>query len=184
MSTGPIPAEWGHPIATPTVVYWRGIDHLEAQWERTRSLDTSGRDIGALQEYLFWRMNLIVWACCAIESYVNEEGVAWLGEDFFKENLERLGICEKIAVLYALKYRKRLEQSDENLRETRGLFGLRNRLVHPKTKQVKKGDKKDDLRAVLDAVSPQSLRQNFWRVTRLFEPEGVGEEGKGAETGR
>jgi hypothetical protein len=107
---------------------------------------------------------------------VNEEGVAWLGESFYKENLERLGICQKIAVLHALKYAKRLPESNKVIKEVRSLFDFRNRLVHPKTRSVRKDrDSTDKMRANLDRVSPDELRKVLRRVAGLLEPEGVGE---------
>jgi hypothetical protein len=170
--TGSIPWEWDSPIASPTIIYWRGLDHLALHWTRTQSLAADEHNIESLHEYLFWRKNLVIWACCAVESFVNEEGVAWLGEAFFRANLERLGICQKIAVLYALKYDRRLTESDEALNEVNKLFQLRNRLVHPKTRKVRQDrETEETLRTDLDNVSPDSLRRVFWRVTALFEKQ-------------
>jgi len=89
-----------------------------------------------------------------------------------------LGICQKITILYALKYSKRLPESNDSLKEVRSLFDFRNRLVHPKTRSAKQNhDSADRMRADLDLVSPNELQKVFWRVTGLFEPDGIGEEG-------
>jgi hypothetical protein len=176
MGIDSIPAEWETSITSPVILYWRGLEHLAREWERTKSFASAETDIDALLEYLFWRKNLVIWACCAIEAFANEVGVSWLGESFYKQNLERLGICEKVAILYALKYGKRLAEADETLRAVRTLFDFRNRLVHPKTRNVREADDStDEMRTNLDRVSPEELRKVFWRVSGLFEPKGIGE---------
>jgi hypothetical protein len=60
MNTDSIPADWEFPIASPFIIYWRGLDHLAHQWERTKSLASVETDIDALHEYLFWRKNLSI----------------------------------------------------------------------------------------------------------------------------
>lgn len=182
MDTTRIPATW-NSIETPTILYWRGLDILEREWERTQLLGSKPDDIYALHEYLFWRQNAVVWACCAIESFVNEEGVAWLGERFYKKNVERLRVLQKVEVLYALKYRRRLDPGAETLARISDLFDLRNRFVHPKTHEV--ADRKarsDDTRERLEKMTPADLRKALRSVTSLFEPIGVGEGGDQEKT--
>jgi len=171
-----IPAEWEFPIASPTIIYWRGIDHLAPQWEQTKMLGAEGGTIEELHEYLFWRKTLVIWTCCAIEAFVNEEGVSWLGDSFYKKNLERLGICEKIAVLYALKYAKRLQEDHAVLKDVKKVFDFRNQLVHPKARSFKKNpDPSDSLRSHLDSVEPDLCRKLFRAVATLFKERGIGE---------
>jgi hypothetical protein len=168
-----IPADWEGPIATPEFFYRRGLDHLAVQWERTKPLASSEPGTEGLHEYLFWRKNLVIWASCAVEAFVNAEGVDLLGEPFYGQNLEMSRICQKIAVLYALKYGRRLPESNAVLKAVRALFEFRNRLVHPKTRVVRAaGGAKDDMRTKLDEVSPKALRRVIGQVTDLFEPDG------------
>ena len=66
------------------------MDTLEEHWERTMAF--AGHEPGSdtFQEFLFWRRISVVWACSTIEAFVNEEGLVWLGQGFYKDNLERL----------------------------------------------------------------------------------------------
>jgi hypothetical protein len=171
MKSDSIPAEWEAPKAMPDFLYWQGFDYLALEWKRTRRYKRAKRNVVQVFEYLFWRMNFVIWACCTIEAFVNSEGVALLEEVFYKDNIEKLGICQKIVVLYALKYRRRLESSHEAIVAVKKLFELRNRFVHPKTRNVRKELGRDDMRAKLDDVSPDGLRKVFWKVTALFEPD-------------
>lgn len=132
----------------------------------------------------FWRRNLIVWGCCTIEGFVNEEGIAWLGDDFFRGNIERLDITKKVAVLYALKYRKRLSSDHVVLKEVKKLFDLRNGLVHPKAKFRRRNEAaRNDPHDRIKETAPADIRKLFHQVTNLFkvEPRDVN---KSKSTGR
>ena len=128
---GKIPSRWPSPLVSSLILYWRGIDFLESQWKRTERFLDSDPDIDAVHEFYFWRRNLIVWTCSTIEAFVNEEGISWLGDEFYRGNIERLDITKKIAVLYALKYHKRLSRTHAVLNEVQKLFEFRNSLIHP-----------------------------------------------------
>ena len=181
MRRTPIPAPWD-AIAGPSVPYWRGLDILEREWKRTAPLCTEEPGSTAFQEYIFWRRISVVWACSSIEAFVNEEGVAWLGECFYKDNLEKLNIAQKIQLLYALKYRAQIHGDAEAVEQARALFALRNRFVHPKTREVRdQRTQGDELRGKLDCMCFGDLRKAFCAVTALFEPPGAG-EGDGRQT--
>ena len=175
METEPIPANW-EAIVCPAVPYWWGMDTLESHWARTEPFveDAPGSD--AFQEFMFWRRISVIWTCSTIEAFVNSEGTAWLGERFYKDNLERLGILQKIHTLYALKYHVRLPPKLNRLSHVAKLFDLRNSLVHPKTRETSEQGARDNARAdELRTMEFEHLRKVLWTVTALFEPDGVGE---------
>lgn len=178
IETEPIPAQW-ESIASLDIPYWRAMDILESHWERTRCHSEHAPESDSFQEFMFWRRISVIWTCSTIEAFVNGEGTAWLGQEFYKDNLERLGILQKIHTLYALKYRVRLRRKPCRLRHVDELFGLRNSLVHPKTREVsKEGTFHNEAPCELRSMEFGHLRRVFRIVTSLFEADGVGETDK------
>jgi hypothetical protein len=77
----------------------------------------------------------LLFVCMTIEAFINHYGVKRLGEDFYKRNLERTGITEKLSLISFLCCNVKLEPKDDLLIKVRNLFDQRNQLVHPKTKE-------------------------------------------------
>lgn len=77
-----------------------------------------------------------IFSCMAIESFLNFYGVNQLGEDFYKRNFERLSPNQKLETLIAVSVHLSLEKEDEICKVVRRMFDQRNRLVHPKSKQI------------------------------------------------
>lgn len=77
-----------------------------------------------------------LYSCMAIEGFINYYGTRRLGQDIYKKLLERLGITEKLSLLYLLCFSQKRLMSDEPICSVRDLFDLRNSLVHPKTKEL------------------------------------------------
>jgi hypothetical protein len=73
--------------------------------------------------------------CMTIESFINHYGTKRLGETYYKRNLERIGITEKLSLLMAVCNQTKLDAKDPLLLKLRALFDRRNSLVHPKTKE-------------------------------------------------
>jgi len=73
--------------------------------------------------------------CMCIESFINHYGTKRLGEEYYKRNLERVGITEKLSLLVVICHQTKLDPNDPMLKKTRALFDKRNELVHPKTKE-------------------------------------------------
>jgi hypothetical protein len=178
----PIPAQW-QGLVGPAIPCWNGLDILEAQWERTAPLHDSELGSTAFHEYLFWRRLSVVWTCTTIEAFLNEEGVAWVGERFFKENLERRSMRQKVELIYALKYGVRLGDWGDKLRYVSRLFQVRNDIVHPKAREIQPdGSERTQARNGIEGMSFRNLREAVWSITSLFEPRGVGETDEGDET--
>ncbi|WKZ43643.1 MAG: hypothetical protein QY302_16235 [Anaerolineales bacterium] len=77
-----------------------------------------------------------IFACMAVEAFLNLYGVKRLSEKFYKRNLERLGISEKLKILITMCTQEILEDEDEITQIARRMFDRRNSLVHPKTKEI------------------------------------------------
>lgn len=77
-----------------------------------------------------------IFSCMAVESFLNFYGVNQLGEDFYKQNFERLSPNQKLEALIAVSVHLSLEKEDEICKIVHRMFDQRNRLVHPKAKQV------------------------------------------------
>lgn len=81
-------------------------------------------------------VTVVLFACMAVEAFLNCYGVRRLGEKFYKRNMERIGITEKMSVLVLSCNGYKLDANASVLALTRRLFDQRNRLVHPKTKEL------------------------------------------------
>jgi hypothetical protein len=80
MNTKQLPIDEGdvYPITAPIPTYIKGFDLLSEQCSRTNDYRNDDPGSESFQEYLFWRKNTVIWACCMIESFVNLEGVSWM----------------------------------------------------------------------------------------------------------
>lgn len=76
-----------------------------------------------------------LFVCMALEGFINFYGTKRLGEKTYKRLLERLGITEKIALIYLLCFEVNLDAKNDIIRNVRAIFDQRNALVHPKTKE-------------------------------------------------
>ncbi len=77
----------------------------------------------------------MLYSCMAIEAFINNYGVRRLGEDFFRRNLERLGITEKHSLIMLTCYGRVIPQDDPERAKLRAMFDTRNQLVHPKARE-------------------------------------------------
>jgi len=88
------------------------------------------------EEAYFYGTSVKIYACMTIEGFVNYYGTKRLGETFYKSNIERIGITEKISILLLLLFNTSLKKDNPKLKLIRNLFDARNALVHPKTKEL------------------------------------------------
>ncbi|HCA26000.1 MAG TPA: hypothetical protein DEP32_17705 [Pseudomonas sp.] len=77
-----------------------------------------------------------LFSCMAIEGFINYYGIKRLGDPFYRRNLERLGITEKLSTLLLACGLERIDPSDELIKKVRSIFDRRNSIVHPKSKEV------------------------------------------------
>jgi hypothetical protein len=78
-----------------------------------------------------------IFGAMTVEAFLNYYGVRHLGEAFYRRNCERLQVTQKVSVLIALRTGVRLHEGSEILGVARRLCEIRNRLVHPKTREWK-----------------------------------------------
>lgn len=78
-----------------------------------------------------------LFVCMALEGFINAYGVRRLGERFYQQNLERVGITEKLAILGLCCRQWTIAPDSDVYRDFRQLFDDRNRLVHPKTREFR-----------------------------------------------
>ena len=77
-----------------------------------------------------------IYAAMSVEAFLNFYGVVRLGEAVFRDNLQRVGVTEKLTLLLAMCDGVELERDSELWRTVRGLFDRRNALVHPKAREL------------------------------------------------
>ena len=107
-----------------------------------------------------------IFSCMAIESFLNFYGVNQLGEDFYKRNFERLSPNQKLEALIAIAVHLSLEKEDEICKVVRRMFDQRNRLVHPKAKQIKADSERIEI--VFGTNNPVSDARKMVDDMRLF----------------
>lgn len=107
-----------------------------------------------------------LFACMAIEGFLNVYGVRRLGGDFYKESIERIGITEKFAVIGAISAVWDIRQHPEIRNDLRILFDKRNSLVHPKAKEFFS----HNIHKAEDYLHPRELgvAENFGRLQTLI----------------
>ena len=77
-----------------------------------------------------------IFTCMAVEAFLNYYGVKLLGEQHYKRNIERLGINQKLETLIAISLQELLDDKEEITIIVKRMFERRNRLVHPKSKEM------------------------------------------------
>jgi len=162
------PNRTAYPIVAPIITYWRGLDIISEHWLRTKSYKDRKPGSDEFQEYMFWRKNLVIWTCCTVESFVNMEGVSWMGEQFYKDTIERQSIVQKIRVIYAIKYNKALPYGKSLIKNVREVFELRNQFVHPKTRKAKNDSKDNQMVKKLNRFTPTKLKNLVKSVNTLY----------------
>ncbi|MBN1506581.1 MAG: hypothetical protein JW955_07035 [Sedimentisphaerales bacterium] len=121
------------------------------------------------ETYMVWRINIVMWTCSTIEAVANLEGVSWMGEEFYKDVVERLKISAKIRLIHALKCKRRLSRDDPTVKGVQELFDIRNHYVHPKTHSMNDNDTRSTTFEKLIGYAPDtlwSLVQSVYAMTK------------------
>lgn len=77
-----------------------------------------------------------LFVCMAVEGFINYYGTKRLGEKTYKKLLERVGITEKLSLVYLLRFEVMLDSNSQMIKGIRTIFDKRNALVHPKAKEI------------------------------------------------
>ena len=84
---------------------------------------------------------LVLCACMAIEGFLNFYGARRTYGNWYKENLERIGVTEKLSIIAALYFKDYYSPILIRLKKrTRKLFDTRNSIVHIKSKSITSRD--------------------------------------------
>ena len=78
----------------------------------------------------------MLFAAMAIEAFINFYGVSRLGEEQFKQHVERLPIERKMQLLLLICDGLEVEKGDRLIIALKAVADRRNALAHPKAKQV------------------------------------------------
>lgn len=158
-----------YPITSPVNIYMEGFQLLSQQLKRTETYRDA--EVGSAQftEFVFWRKNLIIWTCCTIESFVNLEGVSYMGEEFYKDTIERRNIVQKIRLIISIKKKELIKPDNKILKDVKSVFELRNQFVHPKTRSFNKDSYKSNNNIdTLIAQKPTKLKKLIQEVNGLI----------------
>lgn len=166
-----LPNSEAYPIWTPVNLYQRGFDIICQYWHQTEPWSNKGAGTPEFEAYVFWRMNLVIWTSCTIESVVNLEGVSWMGEEYYKDVVEHLRIRQKIRLIYALKYNRQLARDDDTVKRVKELFELRNHYVHPKARSASDPGKNENNASFqkLGGYDPDSLKSLVQSLYNLIK---------------
>jgi hypothetical protein len=111
-------------------------DKFIAEKEQILKNFEEGSDFERFIEVELYNYLFIILGCAMIELWVNSFGIHLLTEDYYHKNIERMGIVEKIKVLFAIHKREEIDDNNEIIKNIRKLFDWRNSLVHPKAKKL------------------------------------------------
>ena len=96
------------------------------------------------------------------------EGVYWMRKESYQTNIERQNIIQKISLIYAVMYNKRLSRSNGTLKNAKGLFEMRNPFIHPRTHSSKLCIPTDQPWKKVEKYSPTSLKSVVKTVNGLI----------------
>jgi hypothetical protein len=116
----------------------------------------------------------MLFSCMTVEAFVNLYGVLRMGDEFYKRNIERSGISQKLEVIIAIGKQELLSKNEEIALVARRMFDKRNQLVHPKTVEVNSLDKISQLKPVpflLDAQSMVDDMKKFFEKFLIIDPD-------------
>ena len=124
-----------------------------------------------LEKYRFFRSAAVVFSAMAVEGFLNYYGVKRLGNDFYRDNYERLNTHQKLSALVATCTGHLLPKHAELVRVLRRLTERRNALVHPKAREVLAEVKDGNPRRAppRSAVAPTPAADSVRDMERFFE---------------
>lgn len=117
-----------------------------------------------------------LFSCMAVEAFLNLYGVKRLGQDFYKQNIERVGITEKLEILIAIGQQELLAGGNKLTKLVRSMFDRRNQLVHPKTKEIRLSeDGKINWPQIYDELEKAeelvSAMDSFFKLLKELDPD-------------
>jgi len=145
--------------------------HIERLEEARKKGGTYKIPPNLLDRYRFFRSAAVVFSAMAVEGFLNYYGVKRLGNDFYRDNYERLNAHQKLSALVATCTGHLLPKHAELVTILRRLTERRNALVHPKAREVRPEAKGvQPRRAPLhSAEAPTSAADSVRDMERFFK---------------
>ena len=112
-----------------------------------------------------------IFCCMSVEAFLNFYGFVRLGEEFFKQNYERIGITQKLGALLATSQQILLPKDAEITKLVRKMFDRRNALVHPKTKEVDLSKPAPETDIIAEAQQRVSEMKQFYQLFVGYDSE-------------
>ena len=116
----------------------------------------------------------MLFSCMAVESFINLYGVLRMGGEFYKRNIERVGISQKLEIIIAVGTQQLMSKNEEIALLIRRMFDKRNQLVHPKTSEVDSPVQMAQLRPIHHLDEAQSMvddMKKFFEYFLLIDPD-------------
>ena len=116
---------------------------LRREWEVARARQLAGDKAAGrlvsrerIVERNLFTTAAVVLSSMAAEAFLNFYGVKRMGQEVYEGHYERLGLVPKLTGIIATCCGMRLDDDAEIVSVARSLSEARNRLAHPKTKEV------------------------------------------------
>jgi hypothetical protein len=117
----------------------------------------------------------VVLSAMAVEAFLNFYGVKRMGQTFYELHYERLGLVRKVTGIVAMCCGLLLDDDAEIVSVARALSKARNRLAHPKTREVRPeagsshfSPMKHPLETARESVANMNL---FFQLFAAFDPD-------------
>lgn len=151
-------------------LYYRAAERALIDLRSRTEAHAESRDQRENEERKILAVSVQVFVCMSFEAFLNFYGIARLGDAFYKQNYERLGITEKLSALLATCENVLLPKNADVLKVARRLFDRRNELVHPKPKDLDPMTETELGRYLLGIPHTlTSAEECFEDVNRLYE---------------
>lgn len=116
----------------------------------------------------FFSDSAVIASAMAVEGFLNLYGVIRLGELFYHDNFERLSPPQKVAALLGTCCGVLIDNDNELIQVTRRIFGRRNALVHPKSRDLGRKERDSGATHELPQQTAYESVIDMERFARLF----------------
>ena len=155
---------------------------LRNQWEISRKRQRAGDKAAGrivsrerIVERNLFTTAAVVLSAMAAEALLNFYGVKRMGQEFYEGHYERLGLVPKVTGIIETCCGVRLADHAEIISVARALSEARNRLAHPKTREVGSAAGSfhvSPMRHPLDVARESVANMNqFFRLFASFDPD-------------
>jgi hypothetical protein len=156
--------------------------NLRKEWEAARARQLAGDKAAGrfvsrerIVERNLFTTAAVVLSAMAAEAFLNFYGVKRLGREVYENHFERLGLVPKVTRIIETCCGVRLDDDAEIVSVARALSEARNRLAHPKTREVGSAAGSSHVSPVrhpLDVARESVANMNrFFQLFASFDPD-------------